>query len=82
MSISKNEQMLKDKAGMAYVPPNETITMPARPSRVKFLIARILGKRANSIEQPTETSKGCEITGYWFNKVLYVTNMSEIPCQQ
>ncbi len=48
--------------------------------RREFWIARLLGKKITSVEQPTKTDKGCEITGYWYKKRLYVTNMNEIKC--
>lgn len=44
-------------------------------------MAKLFGERIDSIEQPTKTDKGCEVTGYRYKNVLYVTNMSEIPCQ-
>ncbi len=49
-------------------------------TKIQILKAKIFGKRAYSIEQPTKTDKGCETTGYWLKGVLYVTNFSEIPC--
>jgi len=50
-------------------------------TRFQFWIARLLGKKVISVEKPTKTGKGCKITGYWYNKVMYITNTSEIPCQ-
>lgn len=49
--------------------------------KTEFWFARLFGKKVNSVEQSTKTDKGYEITGYWYKKVFYVTNMSEIPCQ-
>ena len=50
--------------------------------RLQILKARLFGKRIDSIEQPTKTDKGCEITGYWYKNTMYVTNFSEIPCNE
>ena len=55
--------------------------MALTAKQVKFWMARLFGKRIHSTEQPTKTDKGCEITGYWFKKVLHITNMNEIKCQ-
>ena len=52
-----------------------------QPNKSKFILAKLFGKRVNSIEKPTKTDKGCEVTGYHRKGILYITNFSEIPCQ-